>query len=1283
MQFLLLLRKYFFTIISLTVLMLSFSDAATLRLRRTIKWNDYPNTQKGEMIFPHFLTFPAANHTASSNWLPYWGETIRLNTKAKNISVTIQNPQFTNTYSAIQNQASLKPAQSLEVNFSAGLEVGKSAVMVRFLPVSVQNSADFQLVHSFEIVITYETDIINTASLGKKPFNTNSVLASGEWYRIAVTQTGFHKLDASFFAAAGIDVSSIDPRSIKIFGNGAGLIPQRNSDARIDDLKENGILVAGESDGTFNSQDYVLFYGKSQQDVWKQSGTQLVREKNIFSDTTYYFLTFNQGTGKRITKQPSSPTPISNENTHVFCYAHELDQSNIGRTGKQFVGEAFDKTPEQSFPVTINGFIPSEPAHLLSSVAARSNISTPVFSVRLNGNEVLNHTMQVVGTSYESPYFSRSGPLSADFSAPAASFALTYRYNLPPGGSIGWLDFFEINTKANMTWYGNQVIYRLLPPTNPGYTTYTISNASANPRLFNVTDETAVEEFIVTSNGGQASITHNVVSFSELAGFNDASTFLNPVSINRMRNQNLHGLAQVDVLYITPPEFYQEAMRLAAFHQNSGLSAHVINIRDIYNEFSGGAQDITAIRDFIRMFYSRASSASDRIKYVTLFGRASYDYKYRVTNNSNFVPTFQSNESSSPVASYCSDDFYGFLDDGEGGWDIGNDTKEMLDIGIGRLPISNETEARNAVDKIINYHKADRMGNWRNKVVFVCDDEDGNIHQRDANEMADNLMNTSRNYNVQKIWIDAYREEVIAGGQRYPEAQKAISDAVQKGTFVVNYTGHGGELGWAAERILTIEDINSWTNSDRLPLFVTATCEFSRFDDPARISAGELTFLSTKGGTIALLTTVRLVNAYSNTVLNKAFYRRSGLDSTSKINPLPLGEIMRLTKNDYTGGDRNERNFTLLGDAVMTLAYPKLNVVTTSINNKPIIDVTDTLKALTKVTITGAVTDLNGQVVTSYNGEVLPTVYDKTSIYQTLVNNPSSSPALDFKMQNNIIYSGNATVTNGVFTYSFIVPKDIAYQVGRGKISYYAHDMKTDANGFNENFLVGGTADSIGSDVVGPEMRLYMNDEKFVFGGMTNENPLFIAKLFDQNGINTIGRGIGRELSLTIDNDVARSVAVNDYYQAQKDSYTEGEVKYQLKNLEAGKHTATLKAWDTYNNSNESTLEFIVANNENLALQYVLNYPNPFTTNTTFHFDHNKSGEDLTVMIQVFTVSGKLAKTLSTQVTAATTHFADLKWDGLDDYGDKLGKGVYIYKVKVKSLSGKTAEATQKLVILN
>jgi hypothetical protein len=646
------------------------------------------------------------------------------------------------------------------------------------------------------------------------------------------------------------------------------------------------------------------------------------------------------------------------------------------------------------------------------------------------------------------------------------------------------------------------------------------------------------------------------------------------------------------------------------------------------------------------------------------------------------VPTYESIESYNPVSTYNSDDYFGLLDDNEGKWDSDNDTKELLDLAIGRLPAQDNSQAQNMINKIFNYVNNPVFGDWKTKIVFVADDEDGGIHQNQANQLANNVGSVSKNYNVKKIFIDAFKEENTAGGARNPDAQAEIVRSVEQGAMIINYTGHGGEVGWASERILNTDDIQRWSNGNKLPLFVTATCEFSRFDDPARTSAGEMVLLNPNGGGIALFTTVRLVSSGSNYSLNTYFYNRVGFDSASALTPIRIGEILRLTKNDYLSSDKNERNFTLLGDPAIFLAYPQNRVQTTSINNQNVSTTVDTLRALAKVSISGKITDLQSNTLSNFNGIIYPTVYDKPSTYRTIGNN-LGSPQTNFTMQNNVIYRGKASVVNGLFSFTFVVPKDISYEIGYGKISYAADNGTTDAIGYYDNIIVGTTSDTISPDNIGPEMKLYLNDEQFVYGGVTNENPTLIVKLKDDNGINITGRGVGRDISMVLNDNITKNVALNEYYQAKTDSYQEGEVRFKMKDLPQGKNMLKTRAYDVYNNSSDAMLEFVVANSQEMALQHVLNYPNPFTTNTTFHFDHNKAGEAIKVQVQIFTISGKLIKTLQTDAVTSGNHFDQLQWDGRDDFGDNIGKGVYIYKVKVKSNTGKSAEEFQKMVILN
>ncbi len=586
------------------------------------------------------------------------------------------------------------------------------------------------------------------------------------------------------------------------------------------------------------------------------------------------------------------------------------------------------------------------------------------------------------------------------------------------------------------------------------------------------------------------------------------------------------------------------------------------------------------------------------------------------------------------------------------------------------------------VDKIIHYATGGEtvFGSWRNVVCFVADDEDGNMHMEDHAEKMAVRLDTSYGYiNVDKIYLDAYEQVSTSGGQRAPDVNEAINRRMDKGSLIMNYTGHGGEAGWAHERILGITDINNWENYDRLPIFITATCEFSRYDDPTRVSAGELVLLNPKGGAVALFTTARATYGSPNFQLNNAMYDFM----FEKVNgEYPrFGDLIRNAKNKSGNITDNDRKFILLGDPALKLAYPEHTVNTISINNVTVSAVPDTIKALQKVTVSGQVVDANGSLLSSYNGILRPTVYDKPTEVQTLVTDPDSQP-FTFKLLMAILFNGKANVTNGEFTFSFIVPKDIAYDYGYGKISYYASNENTDATGYYKNIVIGGYDNTVPPDDQGPQIELYLNDENFAFGGITDENPVLLAYVSDSSGINTVGTGIGHDIVTTLDNDNNKSVIINDYYESDVDSYSSGVITYPFSSLSKGNHSLTLKVWDVHNNSSEAYTEFVVAESAELAIEHVLNYPNPFTTKTAFYFDHNQPGSMLEVQVQIYTVSGRLIKTIDEFVMTNGFRSDPIHWDGLDDYGDRIGRGVYLYKLRVRSQDGSFAEKLEKLVIL-
>ncbi len=1253
--------------------------SAEINQKITINWSVESNYTLKNVKYLNFNTF----NTAHFNWsaykgLPFYSTSFPAQNPSQ-IKVTIEQPVY-REITEIQNQELLP--NEVKIEHSVGFERKHGKILIEILPLrkNIQSGKIEQLV-SFTIKVQYEDEPVKTSTLNKSSYVASSVLSSGKWLKIGLTATGVYSITAKTLKDAGIDPATIDPRTIKIYGYGAGMLPQKNAAPRFDDLPENAILVAGETDGSFDENDQILFYGRAQRDQWALSSGKYSHVTNIYSDITYYLLTYGGIQGKRI--QQAASLPAFNKQSEEFDHLllHELEAVNLIKSGRLWLGEEFGKTFNYAFGVNLGNINPAKPVILSSSVAARS-FNTSSFSVSVNGNLVLTQNVNPIIANFEAAYAS-STYNSTNLSLGSGNVNIAYQYNTSVPGSSGWLDFFEFQSRNFLTQNTPQLSFRDAQSVGPGNITEFAITTNNNLTVWDVTQPTTIIQANVIMGNGKAKFSSQTDTLREFISFN-GQQFLSPISIAEISNQNLHALSPADLIIICHSSFLNEAQTLANLHRTkSSLRVNIATTDQIYNEFASGNPDLTAIRDFIRMFYKRASSVGDMPKYITLFGRASYDYKNRLANNTNFVPTFESTESFDPVSTYNSDDYLGLLDDNEGNWDSNTDVKELLDVAIGRLPAQNNAQANDMLNKIINYVNHPTWGDWKTKLVFVADDEDGNIHQNQANTLANNAISQSPDYNIRKIFIDAYKEENTSGGARNPNAQAEIVRAVEQGAMLINYTGHGGEIGWASEQILTTDNIQKWTNENRLPLFVTATCEFSRFDDPARTSAGEMVLLNPNGGGIALFTTVRLVNSGSNFALNTFLFNHIGLDSASAGNRLRLGEIMRLTKNDYNWNDKNERNFTLLGDPAIFLAYPAHKVVTTQINQVPVNAIPDTLKAFAKVTISGKITDIHNNSLTSFNGAVYPTVYDKMTTYQTIVNNPPASSPMSFTMQNNVIYRGKASVTNGNFSFTFIVPKDIAYEVGLGKLSYTADNGQVDAIGNYQNVMVGKTADSIPPDGTGPEIKIYLNDEKFVYGGITNANPTLLIKLHDANGINITGRGVGRDISMVLNNDANKTVVLNDYYQAKLDSYQDGEIRFPMKDLPLGKNTLKTRAFDIYNNPSDAMLEFVVSGSEELALQHILNYPNPFTTFTTFHFDHNKAGEPITVQVQIYTISGKLIKTLQTDAVTTGNHFDQLSWDGRDDYGDAIGKGVYIYKVKVLSSTGKTAEDFQKLVILN
>ncbi|MCF8258083.1 MAG: type IX secretion system sortase PorU, partial [Flavobacteriales bacterium] len=1015
-----------------------------------------------------------------------------------------------------------------------------------------------------------------------------------------------------------------------------------------------------------------------------------------YDDRAYYFVTADRGVAPRVAVQ----TSVGSAATHVVTsfvdhQFHEQDLSNLLGSGRLWMGELFDIESTHSADFGLSNVLNGSLAHINAQVFAKSMTSPTSFSMKVNGNVAGSVTVPSVSGGYNRNAAPGNFCIPIQLGSGNTNISLTYSKGGNPNAQ-GWLDYISVICARNLTMAGAQMAFRDTSSVGTGNVAeFQLGSASSAVRIWETTDPTNVRQMAAALNGSMASFKVNTDTLRQFIAFS-GSSYHTVQPLGRVENQNLHGLAQADMVIVSHPDFITEANRLAEFHRNNPnntLSVHVVTPQQIYNEFSSGAQDVSAIRDLMRMFYERSTSWQDMPRYLLLFGDASYDYKDRVSGNTNFVPSYQSEESLQPTTSFVSDDYFGLLDPHEGRWNPSDN--DAMDIGIGRFPVDHLEEATAVVDKIIRYDELNIANtqntdlccggagqttspDWRNRITFVADDDDGNTHLNQADQLAVLVDSTYRDFNINKIYFDAYVQQSTPGGQRYPEATRDINNDVNRGVLIMNYTGHGGEVGWAHERVLGLSDIANWTNADNLVAFVTATCEFARHDDPERVSAGEQCLLRAEGGAIALFTTTRLVYSAPNFQLNRNFYVKL-LDDQPWGEP-SMGDVIRMTKV-ASGAGVNNRNFVLLGDPAQRLSYPLEEAVTATINGISVQDYGDTLKALQLVTVTGRMQTRSGQPMTDFNGIIYPTVFDKASVVSTLANDPGSS-VRTFTLRNNILYKGKASVTNGEFRFQFVVPKDIAYNFGFGRISYYAEGMGINASGHFEDFVIGGSYAGAQDDPDGPSLRLFMNNESFVFGGTTDENPIMIALLTDSNGINTVGSGIGHDIAAIHNGNTAGTIVLNDYYEADLDSYQSGRVAYPFRDLPEGTHNLRFKAWDVHNNSAEAYTEFVVAESAELALQHVLNYPNPFTTRTQFMFEHNQACNSLDVMVQVFTVSGKIVKTIHQTVLTDGFRGDPIEWDGLDDHGQKIGRGVYVYNLKVTMPDGQKAEKIEKLVVL-
>lgn len=1105
---------------------------------------------------------------------------------------------------------------------------------------------------------------------------SQSVLNKEGLIKISTYQSGVYQIDASFLEEAGVSLRDVNPQTIRLFGLPGGMLPQENAIAFPEDPQEMAIWVQAGNDGSFDRGDKILFYAD---DVdlaeYNADLEQYIYQKNLYTDSLYFFLDVSGNSqGKRIETIDGDDIPEGNTFVHFDAlYWHEVDEYNIERSGRKWFGETFEiqKTQSFDFPLT-SALAPNANVELITHYLAQTYQEANL-RISVNNFTLSDVLLEDIPNSIDAPYADKG---IETYDTATVSTSLLSGDNLSvtlvhqpsgSGRSEGFLDLIFLKVPQQLIYSGEQLIFQNALTASESYFQYQVNGVS-DEIIWNITDP-IIPKTVDHSNGAfKAENTSG--SLAKFIAF-DPNQALIPGFEGRITSQHLKGIASKDFIIITTEAFSAEANRLANHRAaTDGFSVAVVDIQKIYNEFSSGRQDISAIRNFIRYQYRKGSG---KLKYVLMAGDGSFDYKNRTSPSTNFIPLYQSRNSTHPTQTYSSDDFYGFMDENEGYWSENASNFDDLDIAIGRIPCKTAQELSHVVDKIVHYDLDTRsLGKWRNQLYFVADDGDQNEYQRQSDELASFINTNFGDFNLNKIYLGAYEQSTSASSARAPQVNQELDEAIAKGALIVNYIGHGADNVWADEIILSQTMINNWDNLDRLPVFVTATCEFGRHDNPNNVSGGEQLVLREGGGAIAVVTTSRPVYSNTNFLLNRAFYNSAF--ATTPDGKSRIGDIYRNTKNQSISGVNN-RNFILLGDPSLSLATPQYKVAVTNIaSEKP-----DTLSSLGHVIVSGEIRNEDNAVLNGFNGKVVCELYDKPTEKQT-IDNPNLP--FYFSAYESVLFRGEASVVNGEFAIEFFIPKEINYQIDQGKLSFYAYPDRglEDARGVFTDFFVGGSSENSISDSEGPQVAVFINDSSFQVNDKVGSNAQLLVYLQDEYGISITENGLNKGITYRLDD--GEEVKLNDFFSYDVDSYQNGKVDYPLKDLTEGWHQLEVKARDISNNSAVESISFYVVNNSELEILELLMYPNPAKEFTNFSFTQNRNNDEQEVVYTITDSKGK--KLFSSHFDLEDRISNSVTWNLTTGNGEKVGAGLYFVTVFVRSkIDGAKSKQIKKLIVIN
>lgn len=1098
--------------------------------------------------------------------------------------------------------------------------------------------------------------------------SAQSALEKGTWAKVSISESGVYKISYDDLMSWGLP----DNGNVSIYGNGAEVLPLLNGTEYPDTLHEISIQIEKGDDGILGKGDYILFYGQGP-NSWSYNVDNNTYSYNghPYCDKNYYFITTDRTATKIIT---TNQADLTSATTSISSYdnlqAYEKNETNVLSSGRTFYESiSSNKTISFSIPNIIHG----ETANVNIVAAARHSSAA---TIGVYGNGELLGNIAFSATSSNSPYaIKKSVTYPMTQSSSPTSIALVLNYS--GANSRGYLDYCTLESRCSLSMQGlDQLIFR----DSKSITDNTIGQFSiSSSNLYEVWDITEYESPMrmkTSFNDGKTSFLAHVDSLREYIAFQNSFKSVSFESI--IDNQNILAHTDAEMIIVANDIFADYANKLAELHQtNDKIQTVVVSQEAICNEFSSGRNDVAAIRNYMRYLYKKGDA---KLQYLLLFGNGHYN-NHDVALNDTRIFTFETQESLNEDYSICSDDFFGILEDNHGVKTNDTFIGEM-DIAVGRFPVNTTKEAEILVNKHINYEtNPEYRGDWQNYLCFLADDANENqtMHMEDADQHCELISKIHPEYNFDKIYADAYTQIRSSAGERYPDVTKAIYERMQKGSLIFNYSGHGNESRMMAEYAVDASTIETWKNSTKLPFFVAAACNISHFDYDG-ISIGEKILTQKDGGGIGILSATRYSYASYNYTLCKNLYSVL-FDLDANGNPITIGDALKdakaKTSNDIY---QNKRIYTLLGDPALRLAIPTHGITVDSINNQDASEFKDTIKASSKIHISGHISTPQGDRDSDFNGTLYIKLFDKKQSITTLGND--NNDLVTFDSYTNILFQGLAEVTNGEFSFTTIIPEDIYYYEGCGRLSLYATNDSIQATGIVNSLQINGSENSAIFDDNGPTVNVYCNDTLFTEGMITNENPTLLLLLSDESGINISNAAIGHDIVMIIDGDESNQIILNDFYYADLNTYTSGSIRYKMNGLSEGEHTLHIIVWDTQNNSTETELSFTVSNSTTVNIAKLYNYPNPMNNLTTFHIEHNQAEYEATITLRIYNREGRCIRIYQKTTTPGGFVDTGISWDGTDFGGSPMPSGVYPYTIEIKTDKGKRLCGEQKILLL-